>query len=356
MKKVNFYLTSLLCLFLTSGFAQDREPAKQTFEERAKAIAEKIESITKEEKDALKTEIEAVNLQLENGSLSAAQADEKKQQLAETRANNIEVRVAPAKKELEELIQQKVDGKIEEKDTRGRHSFSIPGGYKSKDQEKWEEENGERRTTSQGVIAFGFNNLVTDGAVANSEFYYLRSTFFEWGFTFNTRILPQSNLLHAKYGLSFMYNQLTATENRYFVDNGETTDLMVHPLGLRAKDTYFKNVFLTLPVHLELDFSKTKVEDGKKIFRSHNGVRLGLGGYVGYNVNSKQFLSYKVDGYRYNTRQKGNWNVEDINYGLSAYLGYKEVSLYVKYDLNPMFKNNAVDQHNASAGLRFDFN
>ncbi len=350
MRKVTFYLTSLLCFFLGSAFAQE------SFEDKAKAIADKIETITKEEKDALKTGIEAVNLQLENGSLSAAQADEKKQQLAQTRANNIEVRVAPAKRELEELIQQKVDGKIQEKDSRGKHSFSIPGGYKNKEQQQWEDENGEKRTTSQGVVAFGFNNLVTNGAVANSDFGYLRSTFFEWGFTLNTRILSGSNLLHAKYGLSFMYNMLHATENRYFVDNGQTTDLAVHPLGLRAKDTYFKNVFLTLPVHLEFDFSKTKVEDGKKVFRSHHGFRVGIGGYVGYNTNSKQFLSYKIDGYRYNVRQKGNWNVEDFNYGLSAYVGYKEVSLYVKYDLNPMFKNNAVDQHNASAGIRFDLN
>lgn len=343
MRNVTIYLTSLLCLFLTNAIAQ------QTFEDKAKAIADKIETITKEEKDALKTEIEAVNLQLESGSLTNTQADAKKQQLAETRANNIEVRVASAKRELEDLIQQKVDGKIGEKSK--RESIGISFSHK-----KNSENEGEKRTTTQGVIAFGLNNLVTNGAVANSDFGYLRSTFFEWGFTFNTRILPESNLLHAKYGLSFMYNRLHATENRHFVDTGNQTVLMTHPLGLRAKDTYFKNVFLTLPVHLEFDFSKTKVEDGKKVFRSHNGFRVGIGGFVGYNTNSKQFLSYKIDNYRHNVRQKGNWNIEDFNYGVSAYVGYKETSLYVKYDINPMFKDNPVDQHNISAGIRFDLN
>jgi len=344
MRNVTIYLTSLLCLFLTKTFAQD------TFEDRAKTIANKIETITKEEKDALKTEIEAVNLQLENGSLTADRADTKKQQLAETRANNIEVRVASAKKELEDLVQQKVDGKIAEKEDKKTYGITF-------DHKKNGEGESEKRTTTQGVLAFGANNLVTDGAIANSDYGYARSMFYEWGFTFNTRILPESNLLHFKYGMSFMYNILHATDNRYFVDNGPTTDLAVYPLGLRAKDTYFKNVFLTVPVHLEFDFSKTtEGEDGKKVFRSHNGFRVGLGGYVGYNTNSKQFLSYKVDGYRYNVRQKGNWNVDDFNYGVSAYIGYKETSLYVKYDLNPIFKNNAVDQHNISAGVRFDLN
>jgi hypothetical protein len=32
--------------------------------------------------------------------------------------------------------------------------------------------------------------------------------------TYNTRILPEGNLLHAKYGLSLQYNNLRATDNR----------------------------------------------------------------------------------------------------------------------------------------------
>jgi hypothetical protein len=32
--------------------------------------------------------------------------------------------------------------------------------------------------------------------------------------TYNTRILPEGNLLHVKYGLSLQYNNLRATDNR----------------------------------------------------------------------------------------------------------------------------------------------
>ena len=39
-------------------------------------------------------------------------------------------------------------------------------------------------------------------------------------------------------------------------------------------------------------------------------------------------------------KQKGDFNVNNFIYGLSAYIGYKETSLYVKYDLNPIFENN----------------
>lgn len=344
MRNLALYVTLALCFFVAKVNAQE------TFSEKAKAIADKIVKITKEEKDALKTEVEEVNKQLESGAITKDQADQKKKQLSEARAVAIENKVNAAKEELNTLIQEKVDGKIKDGDADNVFSFNF-------NTNKNKENKGESRHTTQAVFAVGWNNVVTDGAVANSDFSYTRSSFFEWGLTWNYRLTKESNLLHLKYGFSWMYNHLNATDNRYFVDNGDQTVLATFPTHLRRKDTYFKNVYVTVPVHLEFDFSKNKTDkDGNKIFRSHRGFRTGFGGYVGYNTNSKQFLSYEVDGYRINERQKGNWNVNDWIYGVSAYVGYKQTSLYLKYDLNPIFKNNTVDQNNISLGIRFDWN
>jgi hypothetical protein len=347
MRNLTIYLALTLCLFASKLVAQD------AFVSRAKAIAEKIETINKEEKATLKTEVEEVNVQLEKGSITKEQADAKKKALAEARATIIENKVNAAKEELKDLVQDKVDGKFNDNNDKNS-KFNINWSSKNDSLKKYK---GESRTTTQFVFAAGFNNLVTDGAVANSDYRYLKSTFFEWGLTHNTRIMKDNNLLHFKYGVSFMYNHLNATDERYFVVNGDQTGLATFPTHLRTKDTYFKNVYVTVPMHLEFDFTKDgKDKDGNKIFRSHRGFRVGLGGFVGYNINSKQFLSYEVDGYRINERQKGNWNVNDWNYGLSAYAGWGSTSLYVKYDLNPLFKINVVDQNNISLGVRFDFN
>lgn len=344
MRNLIIYVTLSLCLFSVKLVAQE------SFVSRAKAIEEKITKITKEEKAALKIEVEEVNKQLENGSLNKEQADKIKKELAEARAAIIENKVNSTKDELKNLIQEKVDGKLKDND------YVINFEWKSK-KDSLRKYKGESRKTSQFVFAFGANNLVTDGAVANSNFRYLKSNFFEWGITNNYRLSKNSNLLHLKYGFSWMYNSLNTTENRYFVTNGDQTELATFPTHLRTKDTYFKNVYVTIPVHLEFDFSKTKSDkDGNKIFKSHQGFRFGLGGYAGYNTNSKQFLSYEVDGKRINERQKGNWNVNDWNYGLSAYVGWSETSLYIKYDINPLFKDNIITQNNISLGLRFDFN
>ena len=42
--------------------------------------------------------------------------------------------------------------------------------------------------------------------------------------------------------------------------------------------------------------------------------------------------------------------------GLSAYIGYKDVSLYARYELTPLFANNDIDLHPVSLAVRFDFN
>ncbi|WP_420287314.1 hypothetical protein VT569_05570 [Flavobacterium psychrophilum] len=351
MRNLIIYLAVFLCSIANSLQAQE------SFEARAKAIATNIEKITKDEKEALKKQVEEVNVALGKNSITQQQADEKKMQFATTSANNIESRIAVEESKLSELVKEKVEGNVGNVDTTrvfGRVlSISILDKEKKK---KYKNESSEKRTTSQIVIATGFNNLVTNGRIANSDFGYLRSEFLEWGYTHNTRLLESNNLLHLKYGFSFMYNTLTPTNNRSFEVNGDQTNLVTNQFKLRKNDSYFKNVFITIPLHLEFDFSKSKTINDKVFFRSHRGFRLGIGGFVGYNTNAKQFLSYDLDGHHVNVKQKGNWNTNDWNYGLSSYIGYGQISLYAKYDLNPMFKNNPVKQNNISLGIRLDLN
>ncbi|WP_269240474.1 hypothetical protein [Flavobacterium limnophilum] len=345
MTKIIFYLTVFILLFMSKIYAQ------KSFESQVKSISSEIENITKEEKSALKIEVEAVNVELENGIITKEDAEAKKQKLAETRAKNIENRVAIEQQKLENLVQQKVDGKIKVTDsTHTSYAFYFPAMKIKNKNDKTE-----KRTTSQFVLAFGVNNLVTNKAVANSDFYYWQSHFFEWGFTENTRILKNHNLLHLKYGFSVMYNNICPTDNRYFVPAPNSqTNLEVFPYEL--EDSRFKNVYLVAPLHLEFDFSGKKSNHGNSSFSSHKGVRFGIGGYGGFRIKSKQKMYYNIDDDKIRIKTKGDFNANDFIYGVSTYLGYKETSLYLKYDLNPLFENNAIDQNNISLGVRWDFN
>lgn len=344
MQKIILYLSLALLATCTQVHAQEK-----SFEQKAKEIALKIKSISEEEKQALKQEISAIEKQVEENKITKEEATTLKTAAAEKRASNIESRTAEQELALRELVNNQVQT-IETDTTPNVNNFNIK--IKSKNNEN----KSENRTTSQFVFAVGYNNLVTDGAVANSEYKYNRSSFFEWGVTWNTRLSKNSNLMHFKYGLGFQYNMLQASENRVLADVDNQTVLVPFFTDLRPNRTYFKNVYFVVPMHLEFDFSKTKMDGENKIFKSHTGARFGIGGFVGVNTNSKQFISYRQDGYKITERQKGDFNVNDFTYGLSTYIGYKQTSLYLKYDLNPIFKNNPIDQNNISLGIRFDWN
>ncbi|SHN65103.1 hypothetical protein SAMN05444395_103195 [Flavobacterium fryxellicola] len=354
-----------------TGMSKGREHKIISFETKAKAISSEIKAITDSQKNALKAEIDALDKQVEKKIISKEQAEVLKLKKAEERATVIETKVAIEEAKLNQLVQDKVDGKFEDdkESKRGGRSIVIGGSNDSIGANETEiniasmkvyngqedkEDRQSKRTTTQVVFATGLNNVVTNGSVNKSDFRYLGSHFYEWGLTYNTRIFDQNNLWHAKYGLSVVYNNLRPTDNRNFVVNGEQTNLELNVV--KHEDSRFKNVNLVLPFHLELDFTKTKEREGKTYFRTHDSFRLGIGGYVGTNLKSKQYLNYDSDAYKVREITKGDFNSATFIYGLSAYVGYKNTSLYLKYDLNPLFEDTIVKQNNVSLGVRFDLN
>ncbi|WP_248905622.1 hypothetical protein [Flavobacterium sp. K5-23] len=354
-----------------TGSIKGRAHKVISFEKRAKVIGDEIKKITDNQKNALKVEIDALDKEVEKGLISKQKGEELKMKKAEERAAKIDAQVAIEEGKLSQVIQDQVEGKIEEESTNKRGGTMLIIGTSNDSIGKNKTEinltslkvyNGQddklkrhyKRTTSQIVFATGLNNLVADKSIQKSDFRYLGSHFYEWGLTYNTRILKDANLLHAKYGLSLMYNNLRATNNRSFVVNGAQTNLEVNLVS--QGDSRFRTVSLVVPLHLEFDFSKSKERDGTTYFKTHDAFRVGFGGYVGANLKSKQILNYDIADYKTREIVRGDFNTTDFVYGLSTYIGYKSTSLYVKYDLNPLFKNNVVKQNNVSLGVRFDFN
>lgn len=349
MKTIIFYVAGLLCLLATKMAAQE----KTTFEARAKEISKNIETITKQQKDSLKIEVEAVNVKLENKEITEEQAEAQKQQYAEKRAKNIETKVAVEEQKLDALVKDQVDGKVtaERKKSKFQIIFeegdndTITTGVTRYDY---------KRTTSQFVYALGFNRLVSDGKIDNDNFED-RSDFYEVGVAWNTRLFTNNNLLHLKYGLSLQYNNLRANDNRMFAVDGNKTILV--DSGVDVNVARLRYVNLVVPVHLEFDFTPKKVVDNKTYYPIHKSFRVGMGGYAGVNVKEKQILKYDdSDDNKVKQKTKGDFNVNDFVYGVSAYIGYSDISLYAKYDLQTVFQNNDIDQNNLSLGIRFDFN
>ena len=90
-------------------------------------------------------------------------------------------------------------------------------------------------------------------------------------------------------------------------------------------------------------------------YNDDRSFKVGLGGYAGFNLGTRQKLKYEDNGEDVKEKIKGNYNTNNFIYGLSGYIGWGDFSLYCKYDLNTIFKDNPVDERNISLGLRWDW-
>ena len=310
-----------------------------------------------QEREFLKVEVEAINIRLENGDITNIEAERLKKEVAKKRALNIENRVAIVNNRIA-LLQRNEEG-YDNNDNTGVSDLGLGFGGEDgffagiKINGKVNSKKYDKRTTSDFVLAFGLNNAITKGEnLNNSPYKFGGSRFFEIGWAWKTRVFKESNFLRLKYGYSFQINGLKPNDSQYFVQQGNETVLEEFPEDLKKSKLSITN--LVFPVHFEFGPSKRIDKDTYYRYSTNNKFKIGVGGYAGFNIGTRQKLKYELDGERVKDKQKRGFNTTNLVYGLSGYIAFDEVALYVKYDLSPIFKDQAIKQNNISVGVRFD--
>lgn len=353
MKIINLSIALVLWILATClSIAQEEVTALEALQ---KAKTE----IVNQEKDALKKEVETINKKVENGNITHAEADNLKQEAAEKRALNIENRVAIIENKIALLERNGTlnedGGKnifvvgLGENGTTGKNWLGIQFKQKDSFQRKYD-----RRTSSQFVFSFGLNNAIIDGqGLDDSPYKIAGSRYAELGLVWSTRVFKESNWLRFRYGLSFQFNGLKPTDDRYFVDTGEQTELQ--DFGLDLDKSKFRMDNLVIPIHFEIGPSRKIEKEDYFRYNTNNSFKIGFGGYAGINLSTRQKLKFEDDGKDVKQKLKAGYNTNNFIYGLSGYIGYGDISLYAKYDLNTIFKNNPIEQRNVSLGVRWDW-
>jgi hypothetical protein len=362
----------LILVLLSATMAQSQE---KTFEKEVIKISKRIENITNQQKDSLKVKIIDIDKKLEKGEITKEKSGTLKQEVASYHARRIEKLVGEQELLLQLLVQDKTNGKIassEESITNedednvfsiGTKIFklNISGGDLEEKNERrnhrWKNKSKEQRsTTSQFVFAMGINNVLNNNKISSlndSEYQFWQSHFYELGWTWKTRFTKKPSQFYFKYGVSFLWNNLRLKDNSIHVKNNNVTEIQIFENKL--SDSRLRHVQMNFPIHLEWDLSKNKTyKDGRVKDRTNNAIRLGVGGFVGFKLGTRQYLEYNdVNNIDVEEVQYNNFNMNTVNYGVSTYLGYRSTSFYVKYDLNPLFKD--TETRNISMGIRLDF-
>jgi len=314
------------------------------------------ESIKTEERELLKAEVEVINQRLDRGEITHVEASKFKKEAAKIRALNIENRLAIIDNKIA-LLERNDEGYNENAGETSVLGISIGGdgssfaGFRINGKNKHKKY--DRRTTSDMVIAFGLNNAIVEGGkLDDSPYKFAGSRFFEIGWAWKTRVFKNSNFLRFKYGYSFQINGLKPTDNNYFVAQGNQTILEDFQYDLSKSKLTITN--LVIPVHFEFGPSKKIERDTYFRYSTHKQFKIGIGGYAGFNIWTRQKLKYKVEGNRIKDKIKRDYNTSNLVYGLSGYVAIGDTALYIKYDLSPIFKDQVVEQNNISLGIRLD--
>ncbi|MGM5468684.1 hypothetical protein ACS386_00260 [Flavobacteriaceae bacterium LMO-SS05] len=345
----------LLCLFVGNLNAQDSNQ-KTNNQTKIESLNDIKEIIQKEEREYLKNEVETINQRLDRGEITTVEAETLKQVAAQKRALNIENRLVIIDNRIE-LLKRNAEGySSEDKDNSGYFGVGFGSdddgfrGFRIRNRNKYRKY--DKRSTNDFVFAIGINNTIIDGESIGDSYQTLGSGFVELGWAWKTRVLENSNAIRFQYGFSFQWNKLSPKHDQYFVQNGNVTTLENFPSDLLESE--FRVTNLVFPVHFEFGPSKKIERDTYFRYSTYKRFKIGIGGYAGFNIGTLQKLRFKEDGDRVKQKIRLNYNTSDFVYGLSGYVGIDDVSLYVKYDLNPMFKNQTFDQNNISLGIRFD--
>ena len=353
----------VLLLFALSIFgmqAQETDPNKRLTE-----ITADISNFVKQEKADLKTKLLEVEKRLKAKEITNEEAESLKQKYTQNSSSRIaeytETKTAKIGEIVEEIVNEGTKVIVINDDTEDEENdddkkdvilkINIP---KDKITKK-KKDKKPKRTVDRFVFAVGMNNVIANGdfsTLESSDYKMWQSNTVEFGWAWKTRVIEKSSLLNLKYGFGFRWNVYSPKGNLFHVDSGDNTDLVTHVESLDKSK--LSSTYLVTPVYLEFDFSKPKITDGKTKLRRNKSVRLGLGGYAGLRLwNTNQTIEYSNDIGDIETKIKSDYNLGRFKYGIATYLGYEDVSVFVNYDLNPLFENQ--DLNNVSLGLRWDW-
>ncbi|MGB5237804.1 MAG: hypothetical protein WBM43_10590 [Flavobacteriaceae bacterium] len=353
MKSISrYFLLALLFIAPQQGWSQE------DYQQEIKQLKEQRELVETEERDALKNELEAINQQLEEGEITAEEAKTRKAAVAEKRALNIEDRKSIIDNKIALLERNKGAVTPEEGDANiwedgvevtvniGDETWEP---FDSKKYPKYD-----RRTFSNFIIAFGLNNAIPEGGNLNDSPYSAwRSRYFELGWAWRTRVFSHSNFMRFHYGFSFTFNGLRNNSNLYYTtDENNQVVREVFPVNLDKSKLRTDNFII--PLHLEFGPTKKTVTETRVRYSIKRQLRIGLGGYGGVNMGTRQKLKYRVDGNRIKEKSANIFDSNQFVYGLSGWIGVGCVQFNVRYDLQTILKNTEVLEKNILFGVRFE--
>ncbi len=202
-----------------------------------------------------------------------------------------------------------------------------------------QEEKANRPVHSTFDIDLGLNALTNKQRDLNGNALDLRpvaSRYISLNLHYDIRLGRKGSPLFLRTGPELAFNNYMLDNNYQFVNqNGVTVLQKPSEAGRNLEKSKLAVSSINLPLMPMLSFQDKK---------GHDSFRIGAGGFVGYRLGSHTKLKYEEDGNTKKDKDRGNYNLEDFQYGVQGTIGIRSIDLFAKYNLNNTFKDNRGPQ------------
>jgi hypothetical protein len=224
-------------------------------------------------------------------------------------------------------------------------SIEITIGGKSSESQK------RVKTKSNLTVGLGYN-YINGNNLDVDDFSYGNNNYFSIGYSWK-RMLNKSQTIRFKYGFEYQTQGTELNGNRAF-SISDPNNTQIEHLSFNAKKAKFRQDQLVFPLHFEIGGTDRKeYEDGRVRYSEYSQFKIGIGGYAGLNLRSQ--LKYKFEleneGIKQTTVSAFDNNV--LVYGLDAYVGFDNWTLFGRMALNDIFQSGSVDGQYVAFGIRF---
>lgn len=196
---------------------------------------------------------------------------------------------------------------------------------------------------------FGINNFLEDGGFPDDhDAQYAVHPWGSWYVGANT-------ILHAdigrhvffEFGLGVSWYNFKFQDDNTLITKGENgiefskdpraLDFNVSKLTATYLNASFIPMFATGRHHHHSRWDYTH----------HDSFRIGIGPYAGYRLESHAKQGYKIDGDKKADKDRDNFYLNNLRYGVRLQMGLQSVDFFAAYDLNSFFVKDKGPELNA---------
>ncbi len=236
----------------------------------------------------------------------------------------------------------KIDVEVEEKDGDTKVKVNVPDRA---ERDSIRSEKSHHKFTRFNLNAdVGLNNFLnTDNSQQVPDLKPIGSRYVSLNLHLKSQVGGRKSPFYILSGLEFGFNNYMFEKN-VFVENVDNYTSFTTASDINYEKSKLTHSSVNIPLMPMLQFKR---ENGK------DGFVIGAGGFVGYRLGSHAKLKYSEQGNTQKDKIRDNYNLTDFQYGLEGVVGFSNVKLFAKYNMNDLFKENRGPQANViSFGIR----